>query len=94
MRTAFEFARALFALDPSGDPHGALLHLDYLAPKAGMQAWFLELWDFYASHDRDSESAWEGRMDPRGLPGWHFARALALRAKEEAEKKVRDRSLF
>ncbi len=81
MRTAFEFARLLYSLDPSVDPHGALLHLDFLAIKAGMTQWLLDLWDVQC---RFSENAWKGRSHVRALPGWAYARALALFVQEEA----------
>ena len=42
VRTAFEFARLLYALDPWTDPHGALLHLEFLAIKSGMEEWMLD----------------------------------------------------
>ena len=82
VRTAFEFARLLYGLDPATDPHGALLHLDYLAIKAGMHDWLLEFWDAQCGLPED---AWAGRMHVRGLPGWAYARALALFAKEESK---------
>jgi hypothetical protein len=80
-RTAFEHARLLLALDPAGDPHGALLHLDFLAPKAGLGAWALELWAAHATRG-PTPGAW----DVTALPGWAFARALALRQREDAAK--------
>ncbi|KAF8582034.1 DUF654-domain-containing protein [Ramaria rubella] len=79
-RTAFEFARLLYGLDPHTDPHGALLHLDYLAIKAKQGDWLLDLWDAYAKMDVDREG--EVRFDVTILPGWCWARALALFEKE------------
>ncbi|KAG8832450.1 hypothetical protein FRC17_001323 [Serendipita sp. 399] len=75
MRTAFEFARLLWALDPWTDPHLALAHLDFLSVKAEQYEWFLE-----------TESAWEeiapGRSfakSLKSLPGWLWSKALVLR---------------
>jgi hypothetical protein len=78
MRSAFEFARLLFSLDPSTDPHGALLHLDYLAIRAGMGQWLLDVWDFYSHAD----PSFDGWIDATSLPGWTYSRALALRSLE------------
>jgi hypothetical protein len=94
-RTAFEYARMLLALDPWSDPHGALLHLDFLAPKTGLGSWMLELWDLHAARAPTSASSSSGtakksngnsRINVTALPGWAYARALALRAKEDGEK--------
>jgi len=75
MRTAFEFTRLLWALDPWTDPHGALLHLDFLVPKTREAGWALEV-----------ESVWESLRDKgetlvplQALPGWCWSRALMLR---------------
>jgi hypothetical protein len=78
----------MLSLDPSGDPHGALLHLDFLAPKVGLGGWMLELWDAHAARvpENGEKGRWRGRINVTVLPGWAFARALALRAKEDAEK--------
>jgi hypothetical protein len=87
VRTAFEFARLLYALDPWADPHGALLHLDLLALKAGMGSWLLEVYDWVAQgHERRQTERMGGRMDPSVLPGWAYARALALRMGEDTQK--------
>ncbi|KAI0314510.1 transcriptional repressor TCF25-domain-containing protein [Amylostereum chailletii] len=74
-RTAFEFARLLYSLDPWSDPHGALLHLDFLAIKAGMHQWLLDVQD--ALHSTPAAVV-------HHLPGWAYARALALRVKNDA----------
>ncbi|KAI0092896.1 transcriptional repressor TCF25-domain-containing protein [Irpex rosettiformis] len=79
VRTSFEFARLLYGLDPATDPHGALLHLDYLAIKAGMQQWVLDMWDAQSKFKGDE---WKGRPHVRALPGWAYARALAIYIKE------------
>lgn len=88
-RTAFEFSRLLYSLDPWGDPHGALLHLDFLSVKAGMAQWALDLWAFFESVSAKSPKGGEvedekggllkGRANVLALPGWAYARALALR---------------
>ncbi|KAJ7165632.1 transcriptional repressor TCF25-domain-containing protein [Mycena crocata] len=78
IRTAFEFARLLLSLDPANDPHGALLHLDFLAVKTGMGSWLLEMFDLYSAQRAKPETK-DARADPSLLPGWSYARALALR---------------
>ncbi|KAI6044588.1 transcriptional repressor TCF25-domain-containing protein [Pisolithus marmoratus] len=87
-RSAFEHARLLFSLEPLTDPHGALLHLDFLAIKAGMGDWLLDVWKVYRSRHDAIEAGGE-YMDPSVLPGWMFARALLLRMEEKIK---RDRS--
>ena len=91
IRASFEFARLLLSLDPYTDPHGSLLYLDYLALKSGMEKWLLELWDLHdrwASEDKLEETEkWLGRFNVTALPGWAFARALALRAQEDIPSK-------
>ncbi|KAF8075761.1 transcriptional repressor TCF25-domain-containing protein [Lyophyllum atratum] len=92
VRTAFEFSRLMYGLDPWGDPHGALFHLDLLAIKAGMGAWLIEVFDHFAGVrvQREREGVGKGkegeggRMDPSVLPGWMYARALALKMREDA----------
>lgn len=91
-RTAFEFARLLLSLDPYTDPHGALLYIDYLAIKCGMYDWLLDFWDLHeavtkASESYDLDVAWH-KFNVTVLPNWIYARALALRSKEEANKTV------
>lgn len=73
VRTAFEFARLLYALDPWTDPHGALLHLEFLAIKSGMEEWMLDIWNFFFT-----KGPFFNRMQPNFLPGWTYARALAI----------------
>ncbi|KAJ7174569.1 transcriptional repressor TCF25-domain-containing protein [Mycena filopes] len=84
VRTAFEFARLLLSLDPSNDPHGALLHLDFLAVKTGMGQWLLDMFDFYSTR-RSGPQTKDARADPSLLPGWSYARALALRTAGKAK---------
>jgi hypothetical protein len=85
-RTAFEHARLLFSLDPNTDPHGALLHFDFLAPKLGMGEWLLDVWDAHAQRLSDTEKKWRGRINVTALPGWAYARALILRTQEDTKK--------
>ncbi|KAF8148865.1 transcriptional repressor TCF25-domain-containing protein [Crassisporium funariophilum] len=86
VRTAFEFARLMYSLDPWEDPHGALFHLDFLAIKSGMQQWLLDLFDVFNDRRRDAENKEDARLDPTILPGWAYARALALRISEVGAK--------
>jgi len=78
VRASFEFARLLYGLDPWNDPHGAIFHLEYLAIKANMYQWLLDLYDTFL--DQFSTSA---RLNPSVLPGWAYARALALKLAED-----------
>ncbi|KDQ27547.1 hypothetical protein PLEOSDRAFT_1056068 [Pleurotus ostreatus PC15] len=90
VRTAFEFARLLLSLDPWEDPHGAFFHLDFLALKAGMGSWLLEMYDLHAlnnsSSSKEKTQQQNGRLNPTVLPGWLYARALALRYDEDSRK--------
>ncbi|EAU82353.2 cytoplasmic protein [Coprinopsis cinerea okayama7 len=93
VRTALEFGKLLYSLDPWGDPHGSLLHLDYLAIKAGMHQWVIDLCDiFTARREETSKSKADARIDPSLLPGFSYARALALRIAEESGQKGRTSS--
>ncbi|PPQ84390.1 hypothetical protein CVT26_007224, partial [Gymnopilus dilepis] len=94
VRTAFEFARLLYSLDPWTDPHGATLHLDFLAVKAGMNEWLLDVYDVFEARRAGAEgreskeekgTGPDGRLNPALLPGWAYARALAMRAREEGK---------
>ncbi|KAJ7032828.1 transcriptional repressor TCF25-domain-containing protein [Mycena alexandri] len=89
---AFEFARLLLSLDPSNDPHGALLHLDFLAVKTGMEQWLLDMFDLYATR-RSGPRTKDSRADPSLLPGWSYARALALRATGKAKDPAAEAAL-
>lgn len=88
VRTAFEFARLLLSLDPYTDPHGALLHLDYLSIRAGMRDWLLSMWDLHDTEAKTNIKDYWRRFNVTALPGWAYGRALALRVKEEAGKEV------
>ncbi|KAI0666150.1 transcriptional repressor TCF25-domain-containing protein [Trametes maxima] len=97
VRTAFEFARLLYALDPWSDPHGALLHLEYLAVKAGMSQWLIDLWDVFEpdieKERQDGKSPYVRRLVPNILPGVAYSRALGLFIREESSgDKAHERS--
>ncbi|KAJ4484000.1 transcriptional repressor TCF25-domain-containing protein [Lentinula lateritia] len=87
MRTAFEFAKLLYSLDPWGDPHGAVLHLDFLALKAGMSQWLLDVFALFevnfAENPSTSPAQKSLRVDPSVLPGWAYAKALALKLSDK-----------
>ncbi|KAL5488434.1 hypothetical protein ACEPAI_6552 [Sanghuangporus weigelae] len=93
-RTAFEFARLLLALDPYTDPHGSLLFLDFLAIRSGMHEWLLSLWDLHdaeAKKEVDPGDTWS-RFNVTVLPGWSYARALALWSVEDSKKEDHEAS--
>ncbi|KAJ8462854.1 hypothetical protein ONZ51_g10636 [Trametes cubensis] len=87
VRTAFEFARLMYALDPWSDPHGALLHLDYLSIKAGMTQWLIDLWEVFESdvekEVKEGKSPYVRRIIPNIMPGIVYSHALALFIREE-----------
>ncbi|KXN88365.1 Transcription factor 25 [Leucoagaricus sp. SymC.cos] len=80
IRTAFEFARLLYSLDPWTDPHGATLHLDQLAIKANMAQWLVDVYDV-CNTSQDTQGT--GRLNPSLLPGWAYSYALALHILEK-----------
>ncbi|KAF8759615.1 hypothetical protein RHS01_01716 [Rhizoctonia solani] len=87
-RTAFEFARLLFALDPIGDPHGAAFYLDYLSAKGGMGQWLLDVWNIWPEVRKeiaDNPLASHG-IDIHCIPGWAYTRSLIL-YDQEAKKR-------
>ncbi|KAH7916643.1 transcriptional repressor TCF25-domain-containing protein [Hygrophoropsis aurantiaca] len=86
IRTAFEFGRLLYSLNPWLDPHGVLLHLDFLAIKSGMGSWLLDVWNEFDNRARSKQNIHSDCLDPSALPGWAFARALVLRARESSDK--------
>ncbi|KAL5530807.1 hypothetical protein ACEPAF_7065 [Sanghuangporus sanghuang] len=93
-RTAFEFARLLLALDPYIDPHGSLLFLDFLAIRSSMYEWLLSLWDLHDAEARkevDTGDTWR-RFNVTVLPGWSYARALALWSIEDSKKEDHEAS--
>ena len=86
-RTAFEFAKLLLSLDPYTDPHGSLLYIDFLAVRAGVGDWLLQLWEVHnnlanAAEKKDGVERQEfaHRFNVTALPGWAYARALVLKA--------------
>lgn len=80
IRTAFEFGRLLYSLEPWTDPHGVLFHLDFISIKSGMGQWLLDVYSEFAG----AKTAFEDHLNPSALPGWAYARALALFAREKA----------
>lgn len=79
IRTAFEFGRLLYSLEPWTDPHGVLFHLDFVSVKSGMGQWLLDVYSEFAG----AKTAFEDHLNPSALPGWAYARALALFAREK-----------
>lgn len=82
IRTAFEFAKLLYSLDPWTDPHGSLLHLDGLAVKAGMPDWILDVWEYFEQNQDNLVD----RFTPTLLPGWWYTRALAMKIHEDTSR--------
>jgi hypothetical protein len=80
IRTAFEFGRLLYSLEPWTDPHGVLFHLDFVSIKSGMGQWLLDVYSEFSG----AKTAFEDHLNPSALPGWAYARALALFAREKA----------
>ncbi|KIY48569.1 DUF654-domain-containing protein [Fistulina hepatica ATCC 64428] len=91
-RTAFEFARLLYSLDPWTDPHGALLHLEFLALRSGMEDWLLRVWDAFTMLAERDPSALVKRANPTLLPGWSYSHALALHMMEKKKHTSHDES--
>ncbi len=84
---AFEFAKLLLSLDPWSDPHGAYLHLDFLAIKCAMYSWFSSFYAIFSPASSETPDHSSDLEEPRSdyppvcaLPGWAYARALAFRA--------------
>lgn len=46
-----------------------------------MQQWLLDMWDAQSQFQEDE---WKGRPHVKALPGWAYARALALYIQEES----------
>ncbi|KAF5364015.1 hypothetical protein D9756_001067 [Leucocoprinus leucothites] len=82
IRTAFEFARLLYALEPWTDPHGSLLHLDQLAIKANMSQWLVDLYHVFTNRENANK---DSRLDASLLPGWRYSYALALHILEKSD---------
>lgn len=72
------------SLDPWSDPHGAYLHLDFLAIKTGMHSWLLSFYEMFAPMVSKGLGRSPELEEPQSLvcalPGWAYSRALALRA--------------
>lgn len=49
-----------------------------------MADWILDLWKFFEEWKESDKMT--GRVNPCLLPGWCYARALALRIREDATK--------
>lgn len=62
------------------------MFLDFLAIRSGMHDWLLSVWDLHASERGRNEL--KNCFNVTDLPGWSFARSLALRSKEDAMKEV------
>jgi hypothetical protein len=96
-RTSFEFSRLLLSLDPYTDPHGALLFMDFLSIRAGMSDWLIKIWDLHETEARETfetdRNGWN-KFNVTALPGWSFARALAVKADEAVQKKVGFKELY
>ncbi|GAA6031122.1 hypothetical protein JCM8097_004014 [Rhodosporidiobolus ruineniae] len=85
-RTAFEWAKIGLGLGGGSDPVGMLCWIDFLAPKAGQQAWFFNL--------LSSLDAAYPEMRFHAYPGLAFAKALCVRnEEEEAKDKSGEKSL-
>ncbi|RKO90241.1 transcriptional repressor TCF25-domain-containing protein, partial [Blyttiomyces helicus] len=76
-RTAFEYAKLLFSLDPVDDPLGTLLSIDFYALKAKEFTWILRAW-----------REWNPPDDMLKVhPNWMYSRALAQWEVESAHGK-------
>ena len=69
----------MYSLDPWTDPHGALLHLEIGAVRAGMGSWLVQVYDVSVARRGNT-----GKMNASLLPGWAYSRALALYAEVSA----------
>ncbi|KAG5724562.1 Transcription factor 25 [Termitomyces sp. T112] len=70
-RTAFEFSRLLYGLDPHSDPHGAVFHLDLLAVKGGMGEWLVDLFEYHdqVREGKEQEECGKGMWGTWGKGG-------------------------
>ena len=69
-RTAFEYAKVMFSLDPLTDPHGALLWLDFLSVKSGQYDWIINVFNEWPYKDSP-------HFTIDHLPGLYWSKALA-----------------
>eukprot|EP00127_Corallochytrium_limacisporum_P006044 Clim_evm12s217 gene=Clim_evmTU12s217 len=76
-RTALEFCKLLFILDPEMDPLAALLELDYLAIRANEFEWLLNFWLYY-----------EGNKNLSLLPNFAYSIPLARFMNTQHEHRV------
>ena len=76
----------MLSLDPYTDPHGALLHLEFLAYRAGMHDWVLDMWKLHDEKLLVESDEFGHRFNVTALPGWSYAKALALRGLEDSNK--------
>jgi hypothetical protein len=91
-RTAFEFARLMYSMDPWEDPHGSLFWLDWLALRSGMHQWLLDaiqVWERLGgnSDEKGRKMDSEKVINPALLPGWMYSRALAVKMLEDENTK-------
>ncbi len=77
----------VLSLDPWSDPHGAYLHLDFLAIKCAMYSWLSSFYAIFSPASSETPDHSSDLEEPRSdyppvcaLPGWAYARALAFRA--------------
>ncbi|GAA5892945.1 transcriptional repressor TCF25 family protein [Sporobolomyces salmoneus] len=83
-RTAFEFSKIALGTGGGHDPVGMLCWIDFLAPKAGQNDWFLKLLPTLATAYPD--------MHVESYPGLAFAKALVLRNMEDEKKEDHEKS--
>ncbi|GAA5857389.1 hypothetical protein JCM5353_004402, partial [Sporobolomyces roseus] len=83
-RTGFEFAKIALGAGGGDDPVGMLCWIDFLAPKAGQNDWFLK---FVPTLDAAYPD-----MNITSYPGLAFAKALVLRNMEEEKKESNEKS--
>jgi len=81
-RSSFQTCKFLFSLNPYQDPFGSLLWLDFLAPKANQDQFFIDFLDHLAAlQNRDPN----GGIYTEAYPGLYYAKALCLRAIEDKD---------
>ncbi|GAA5983888.1 hypothetical protein JCM5350_007587 [Sporobolomyces pararoseus] len=83
-RTAFEFTKIALGTGGGDDPVGMLCWIDFLAPKAGQNEWFLKLVPTLEAAYPD--------LHVESYPGLAFAKALVLRNMEEEKKESHEKS--
>ncbi|KAG6871957.1 hypothetical protein C0995_014534 [Termitomyces sp. Mi166 len=94
-RTAFEFSRLLYALDPHADPHGALFHLDLLAVKSGMGEWLVWVFEYFEGVQVDEPGVAGRKEKEQEGGGWGIGMGWGKqRETEREERKKMDPSLL